>query len=209
MANQNFQNDYTEVDSAGDITLNSTECVVSTMQRNAVSYVYRDFGAGYFSDVNHYIHDNFIGCNDTGRGGVWNLVNTPRTQDQQTTDGLGIIIFNYRKSGDHKYALYFRDYSDMDTDTYENLIPFNVYLTINRTGTVGTVYIYSDPARLTLIDTLSIPAIDNTAFRYIMVATSEGDAVATLQATYTLNSLNLNPETIATYGRLRGVAIWG
>ena len=41
---------YTEVDSAGDLTVDSTSVVFDTMRRDAISYVYKDHGAGYFGN---------------------------------------------------------------------------------------------------------------------------------------------------------------
>ena len=148
---------FTEVDSAGDITVTSAQAAFDTMRRDAVSYVYDDLGAGYFTDFHLEFEvkiDSVSGF--TGHVLLAGISNTVGTFDDQLTANDGIMFTVYSDSGALRFDLDCRSTDDTDSyvdgGTSSNLL----YCTFERVGTAATIKIYSDCGRTTLVDTLSI-----------------------------------------------------
>ena len=76
---------YTEVDSAGDLTVDSTSVIFDTMRLDAVSYVYKDFGASYFSDFDIDFEAEITASDVGGETDIFCLSNTIGTR-QDTID---------------------------------------------------------------------------------------------------------------------------
>ena len=210
MAYEDFTT-FTETDSGNDITVTATKCAVDLMRRDAVSHVVKDYGAGYFGNFLHHI-DALITTGDVQlRVGVWAILNLAgRTIDQMDADNQGTMVTFYRWSTG-EFGLIFKDHTDNDQDALQigKTPPYQRYLIIERAGTVGTCKIYTDSSRSTLEDTLSIPAITSTTYRYLEVSFSEGDPGQTARGTGDIENLDLDPSAEAvTYGRLRGVVHW-
>ena len=70
---------FTEVDSAGDLTVDSTSVVVDTMRIDADSYVYKDFAIGYFGDFEIDFEVEITSIDISGQELVWSVSNSPRT----------------------------------------------------------------------------------------------------------------------------------
>lgn len=163
---------FTEVDSAGDLTVTSAACQFSSMQRDADSYVYWNYGAGFLT--NFRVNLEFQITNVSGNAGTAVLVAISDTigslQDTITaTDGIDILA--YANSGDMQIHMTDRSNSNTDFYTIGGTSTAVLYCTFERKGTTATFKIYSDSNRSTLVDTLTITC-ESTAKRYFYVLQS-------------------------------------
>jgi len=205
---------YTEVDSGGDITVTASKIDVSSMQKQATSYVYKDYGAGYFdTSLEHDVDITIASASAGAWGGYWAVNNTAETMVQMDTNNRGIAGFLYRFTGAPlNYGLYIRAFdnaNDSDNMQIGLAVPYERYLTIKRIGTTVTVDIYTDASRTTKEDTITCTSSANN-YSKIFGCVSNGTAGQTQAYTYDMENLNLSPSRgITTYGRLRGVVHWG
>jgi len=205
---------YTEVDSAGDLTVTANNVDIDTMREDAVSYVFKDQGANHFGDFEHLIQGTYTTSQVSGRFGIESLSNNlPLTQQKMIDMSEGLYATFFRSSaGGNPYQIFLKDYNTADVDTMDlgAAPPYTRYMTFKRTGTTATLKIYTDAARTVLEDTLTITCV-NDLYRYNGVAASRGTAGQTDHATGDIDNLDLQEITtgVTTYGRLRGVVHWG
>ena len=188
MATENLTT-YTEVDSGADITVSASAAQFDTMRRDAVSYVYKDFGAGYFSNFD--IDFEFEITSVSGNSGVTVLCAVSNTigtlQDFiDNTDGIDALAFS--NTGNLEILLTDRSNSNEDSyidgGTSSNLL----YCTMQRIGTTTTLRIYSDSGRTTLVDTLSITCETETKrYFYALISRDSASAATDTQTGYTQN----------------------
>ena len=186
MAYEDFTQ-YVEVDEDGDITVTATKCSVSTMRRDALSYVRADKGVDHFGDFEHLVTVYGSGANAEAACGFWMLSNGANTLQEGYVGNVGIAILLYKTT---TYQLTAYDFSNDNSDYYDISIDTAYYLTIERSGTALTVKIYSDAARTTLLDTLSITCA-TTQYRYIFGVASR-NSTSTPAAVLTGYSENLD-----------------
>lgn len=161
---------FTEVDSDGDITITADSCAYDTMRRDAVSYVYKDYGAGYFGDFS--IDFEFaISAQSLANNMIFGLSNTIGTLTDHDTANDGLTILGYHSGS--SIGVYLVDYPTANNDSYTTagsaIGP--IYATFVRSGTTATFYIYSDSNRSVLVDTLTVTC-SNTTYRYLYVLAS-------------------------------------
>lgn len=165
--------DYTtfvEVDPIDDVTiLSSTTIEFTQAYRHHQCYVYKDYGAGNFGNLEHLLEFNITDAQAGNKSSIllWAISNhimwirTGTNWDLELTAGRDA-------SGNLRLLIY--DIDTANADTYygpsENAW---YYLKIDRTGTTFTVYIYSDSARTVLVDTMTITC-SNTTARYLYAA---------------------------------------
>jgi hypothetical protein len=187
---------YTETDSDSDITITENKCDVSSMRRDADSYVYKDFGAAHFGDFTINFECLVSGTHLNGSAVMCMLSNTVGTIQDQIVANDGIVFHASGGAGSLTFSL--SDYNTDNTDSYvdggttSNLL----YCTFTRVGTTATVKIYSNATRTTLIDTISITS-QGTALRYLSVMASRdtsGDGTHVMN-TYTQNFEIISPST--------------
>lgn len=175
---------YTEVDEDGDITVTATKSDVSTMRRDALSYVKYDYGASYFGDFEHYV-DIHLGanCAQYSSIAIWSLTTTSTNNTIQdcldNDDGFGVYIYHTNVFG--TIGLYINDYTNDNSDNYSGLVVnTSYYLIVSRSGTTATCKIYSSSGRDAgdLVDTISITC-NSTAQRYLFVTMSREGSTAT------------------------------
>lgn len=169
MAYEDFTT-YTEVDPYGRWFQSASWVLASGVRVNEDSYVYKDYGAGYFDG--DYIHEcevKFQSSQQWGRFVLWEVTNNPGSLNDMTE---GQYLFFYRPSS---IEMTLRDKGlsnsssvfTMTADTY-------YYLRIERSGSTVTCKIYSDSARTNLLDTLSVTC-ETDSYRYLVAgASNEG-----------------------------------
>lgn len=177
-------NDYEEIadmtveDSGSDFTLSQLRTTFDTMQRQAISYVYKDFGVDYFGDFEVEFEFEITASQTNGFVVLANLSNTIGTYQDQADALDSIQVFVYNNAG--SMTVYLRDHSSGNTDTY---IPGGtttslLYCTLVRQGTACYLYIYSNSDRSTLVDTLSI-VVETEAKRYLGILGSRDEPAST------------------------------
>lgn len=157
--------DWTEVDSDGDITVAANLITVDSMRRDAVSYVYLDLGADYFGDFIHYLTVRVTDAQAYSAMACWGLSNGAHTIQDKVDADVGITVEWYFTAGaDLTWSV--KDYDGDTVDSYVDSYNATRHLTIQRSGTTLTCKIYSDAARTTLLDTLSVVCA-TTKYRYV------------------------------------------
>lgn len=180
---------FTETDSGGDITItNANTITIDSMARDANSYVYKDCGAGHFGDFTHLLHIYKGTFTDPAGSLLWWAVTNATTQTQAdlstAANGMGLTAY---ASSSQMVTL--QDYSDGTNDQYQGDANGDRYLTVSRASTTGQCLIYTDAARTTLVDTVSL-TVPTTTFRYLAVACSR-DAAGTGDASGVIYDLDL------------------
>ena len=166
MATEDFTS-YTEVDEDADITVTASKCDVSTMRRDALSYVRFDYGENYFTNFESHVT---VGAgaetDDNANVGVWALSNGSNTEEQMSTNGEGIKVYWYYEAASGGLQLYLTDFDSANEDLSVLAASTPYYLIIRRIGTLVTCEIYSDAVHETLVDTLTVTGTA-LAYRYI------------------------------------------
>ena len=169
---------YTETDGAGKVTVAATQITLAAGDRDEDYYVTKDFGAGFFGDFTHWVDVKVTALTDNSDSLMfpWGLAEVSDDfKDIDDASGDAIFLECKRKTPNtFKFAFGNLDGGTITGDTGSDVgitVGTTVYLSINRTGTTGTVEIYSTSALRTAgasgdIDTLSITVV-NTAFRYV------------------------------------------
>jgi hypothetical protein len=180
---------YTEVDPNSDITLTADKAEFDTMQQVANSYVYKDFGVDYFGDF-EVDFEAEITYSDASVPQVVLCAFSNTIGSKQTmvnaTDGL-VMSINYVSNGSTiTTAIKCLDENDWDIFVEGgSTVPLRYY-TFKRSGTVLTLDIYSDSARLILVDALSCDCeIGNK--RYFYALAGQGVGTTSPMSGYTQN----------------------
>lgn len=156
---------YTEVDPNTHMTVTSTAATVINSDRNEDMYLYDDKGINHFSGDYEHLLDLKVTANDDGSAyypyNLANLIDDGKGIIDASGDFIGII----QSFPTSSMKLFIRecDGGTIYEDSYENSTFIDVifYLKIKRdeaVGTYGTIYcyIYSNPGRTTLLDTVSV-----------------------------------------------------
>lgn len=178
---------WTETDDSGDLTVASSLITISTMRRDAVSRVHRDFGADYFANFEIQIETQVTAEEITGACGVFAISSAVGSLNDLIVSNSGVVIQWYYNSL-FDWRLYLTDYIvGGDPYAYKSWLttrPGKKYLTLIRSGTSWSLKIYSDSGRTTLEDTLSITGTA-LSLRYLECAIGRGATgeSATISAT--------------------------
>lgn len=195
---------YTEVDEGGDITVIANKITVTTMTRGMNSYVYKDFGAGYFTDFKHNIQINLTQLSNYGAGCYWGTSSgANHTYALKNTNNDGLLLYTYSSTGVAFFVL--REMETNNIDSYTGAKNTDYYLTFERSGSTLTCKWYSDSARTNLIDTLSI-VCPTTAQRYCQPFHSF-DAPHTATISCVVDDLEFLP--LVTGGSMQIMKYWG
>jgi hypothetical protein len=164
--------DYTTYTTSGTgLTITSTRITEAVYSNLPV--VYKDFGSNYFTTFNNHQFTYYNG-NIGAEGGIWarhfyyslSDVAGASNSDMDTAN-KGIALMWYSPSGTRSVRLknYNGDEEDATTDADIIGALKTVYVTVVKTETTITAYLYSDSGRTVLEDTLSVGCTDN--FRYL------------------------------------------
>ena len=182
--NQNLTT-YTEVDTSY-LTVTSQKVEFANMPRNVDSYLYKNFGGGFFSDFEIEFEFEITASQTSSLVMLTAVSNTIGNMATMDTANDGIHCFAFNEGGSMKIKL--QDESNKNQDIYTdggtttNLL----YCIFKRIGTTATLEIYSDSGRETLIDTLTITCETGTK-RYLYAIASYDSAVAADMTGYTQN----------------------
>ncbi|MDY6888281.1 MAG: hypothetical protein SVV88_11680 [Pseudomonadota bacterium] len=196
MVYENFTT-YTEVDPNSHLTVAANHLDFVSYE-NEDCYLYKDFGAGHFTDFEHLV-DVRMGSGDNAVAAfLYNLQNN-------IDDVAAIYANNYTSLGVYVYytahnlsfaEIYngsvYEQYTTLSADTW-------YYLTISKTGTSVSCKVYSDSARTSLLTTLSFTLQADHSFRYMFPANTwnSGDNI---YADNDIDNLDLQEAINRSYG---------
>lgn len=184
---------YDEVDEDNDITVTTNKIDVSSIRRDALSYVRLDKTADHFGDFEHLITTRYVtasGANATS--GIWMLSDAANTIQggADGDDGLQVLWY-YNGANDLRIYLFDREVDNYDYYVFPDSNAKTVYLTIKRDGTTLTCDIYNDSSRTDLQDHLEI-VCQTEQYRYVFGMMSwQIDALGSLTITYYTENLDL------------------
>ena len=171
----------TEADANGRYAVTATTIIVTSLKRNDLAhFVYKDQGAGVIGDITLGTEFDIINSGGGNASAIFVYIISDLIGDFIDHNSIaepGFTIFMNR-SGGGAYALFIQgtggvgpfDLTAMPTSSRR-------YLTVTRAAGVMTVKVYSDAARLTLLDTIAISHLTGS-YRYQYVVSSYGSATA-------------------------------
>jgi hypothetical protein len=205
---------YTEVDPNARITVTAARSSFVGLTRNEDAYVYYDKGVNHFNGDFEHLLDVYLDSADAyGIAVVWaltNLVDDWKGIIDAAGDALTFQL--YFDATNYNFILRETDAGVLSGDTYVGAIDTPYYLKIVRDESVGTygtlyAYIYSDAARTTLLDTLSVTL--NTSkkdFRYVYVTQTYNDA-RTETITGYVENLDLQEAVVYTVSKIEPLSL--
>jgi len=169
--------DFAEVDPQGDITRTAPRVAFDTMRRSAGAYVYRSYGAGYFTYEEHHIDVRVTSADLRGMGCVWMICNQTGTIGTVYTGGQGAILLRFWRTNAGDYELQLQEFHagpGASAEVWVCEAGVTYYLVITKSETTGICKIYSDSARTNLLATLTVTLSGTSAgfLRYLQAATS-------------------------------------
>ena len=197
--------DYTVVNPNGTMTPHATSIEFDDVARDESAYVYKDFGASYFSgDLEHLLEaSNDAYSGNVPRCYIWGLADSVDDFggiDAASGDFVGAAIDNL--SGTYRFRLDQCDAGTLTSDTGNITESTLYYLRAVRSNTADTayLYIYSDSDRTTLVDTLSVAlsAAGEAAFRYFYAASTYDTSTAARLLDGLVRNVNLQ-EDVSPY----------
>ena len=169
---------FTEVDANNYFTFNATRINSTNIPRNAANhYVYRDYGVNYFTNYSIRL-DARVTAKDSGSIGCVGILaafgNT--LGDLATVGSEQLLAFYISGATGEPVKLYVSDWQTgvekYTASTNALSVGTTYYLTLNRSGTTMTAYIYTDSARTTLLETVTRTGVATTPWRYFYAAQS-------------------------------------
>jgi len=203
-------NTFVEVDPAFRLTQTATRSTYTQLARgDALTYLYKDYGAGYFTSDETILFTYEITELNSVSGTSRTLNDVLLIQNvlsERTGPYIAIFIVEQGTS-DTLYTLRLRTDDGFGSDPYDDAVNMAVgttyYCTLvrNNLGETLTLYIYDDPGRTSSVDTLVVNnnGLRGLTFQYLM---TPSEALFTSDTTdYTsgyLENLDLGKITEAT-----------
>jgi len=172
---------WVEIDPNEHIDLVGKNHIDHRAYGNEFACLYKDKGVGYFKDFEHLVQfKSGVGTGRDDRCVVWALANVIEDMDSWNATPDPAI---YVRTWDFNYVRTLSLIEHYGGNSYENSKSYLTvgawyYLTIKKEGCTLICKIYSDPARTTLVATLSLTLHANHSFRYIYACntTNNGDS---------------------------------
>ena len=154
---------YTKVDPLGYISITPTRVTATNITDNASSYVYKDYGPGFFHDYTHLFTTGLSLLDDiTGNGSILYVNGTINGTYSDLSVPDGMVVTAYDDTGTTQIQFSNYDFSKQDIAAEPAMtIPGVYYLKVTRVDTTATLYIYADSNRTLLIDTLTYICTNN------------------------------------------------
>ena len=184
---------FTEVDPGSTVSVAANTITVTQMQsRSTDTYVYKDYGAGYFDDFVHSVDTSANYSDSSDFCLVWGLSDTVNDQEQWN-DGLVVYWFDYGTG----FRLVIGEMVNtvLTNESYSGIIAdaTTVYPKITRTGTSYKLDIYSDAGRTSLIETVGPITVDTQTYQYLYALSSKNSAGSGYLVDATISNLDLTP----------------
>ena len=204
MAFQDFTT-YTEVDPNSAIAV-AANTITSTVDSDETAYVYKDFGVDHFAgDFEHLVG---VKCNSELLNNTfsqfWMLANDVEDSFASFSNGHSHIAVGVRDDIE-EIRLQECDSGSVYLDTFRLTVGTQYYLTIKRDETAGTygtmyVYIFTDAARTTLADTLTVALhTSKKDFRYLFSVNTWDNSIGGRATDITITNLDLQEATASLF----------
>jgi len=181
---------YTEEDDNTKLTVSATKALAADVDQDEDVWLYRDMGAGFFDglDIDFEIYVAATSLDD-GRGGMA-ITNT--VGDMTEFASTDITVYASEGAGPAYYIKLMRGNS-VATDSYTCSAGTIYYCTLERVAGQDDVYlkIYSDAARTTLVDTLTVAGFSTTTYRYVFGFVNNNSAAGNKDFDGYVQNLNL------------------
>jgi hypothetical protein len=172
---------YTEVDPDSEVTVATNTITVAGLGKNTDTYVYKNFGAGHFTDFSH-LHQLKVTAWD-----VKGLA-TPYALADTVNDYLGLIANNFigilvgeNLSANGAFRL---EQSTSGSSTFDTALDLTLnvdyYFDTARSGTALTSDIYTDADRTVVFDNLSITTGAGALQYYYPIASANNATTPTI-----------------------------
>jgi len=158
---------FTEIDTGGYLTVTADRVHFAALPNTANSRLLRDWGSAIFDDYEYDFTAQIDAAAASCYLGLWGLTDKDATWQYWTA---GQLVYLAGAGG--SYSLYLRDIGSANTDSVAGLsLGTPYYCTARRTATLCELAIYTDEARRTLLDLLSVAcATDPLSHEYACVA---------------------------------------
>ena len=167
---------FNVIDSDSDITVTANRLDFDSMRRDATAYVFNDYGVGFFTDFEIEFEFAITNGGYTSQAIFAAIGNTPGTLSNIDGTRDAVTVFSYEFGGGAR--IYLADYDNYVFDYYQHALSGigPIYCTLTRSGTTATLAMYTDAAKTTLLDTLSVTCTA-VPYRYLTVCASLGSGV--------------------------------
>ena len=159
------------------------------MRRDAVTYVYYDYGAGYFGDFEIELEVKIDGGTGYGSVLLFGVSNTLGTfNDMLPADGL--LFWAYNNNNSLQFQMSDRENLPGLTCVVYGVSSNLLYVTFKRAGTTFTVDIFSDSTRETLVTNghMSLTCTAGTKrYLYVLASRDSNTTVSDTQSGYVQN----------------------
>jgi len=157
---------FTEVDPNSRYAIAANVITVTGLTRNEAAYIYKDFGTGHFTDFTHDVGP----FQYTSTGGTYGVV-AFWAVSQALDDVNGWNEANEKAiyvSGIQGTGIYAREFEGDSADSWGGAAQSTDYwFVIVKSGTGISVNAYSDPAKTSLEDTLTMTLGTDRAYPYL------------------------------------------
>jgi len=201
---------YTETDPYGHISKTASRVTVTDMGTYGDSRVSKDEGADFFGatfkhDFTFSYIDYYSDIGDAVKGTSWAVSNTLDDTygwDSANNQALHAMIWGNALPGP---ALFVRNEESGASDYFNYGNYHTLYYTAERTSeTAFELRIYSDAARTTLLDTLTLAITTGRRYRYVFAANSYNSGDEDNKISFYTENLDLNlgaaPQTLTVTG---------
>jgi len=157
---------YTEVDVPGKLTVTASKALAADADGDESIYLYKDMAAAYFNllDIDFEIY--MASTSETNARGGMAVSNTVSTTQGFAATDISVL---FQKNAATTQLFLFRGNGVANDSTLLASANTIYYCTLKRAAgnTIVRLKIYSDSARSTLVDTLSVSGFSTTTYRYI------------------------------------------
>jgi len=182
---------FTEVDSASDITISANTISVDTMQANANSSVYRDFGADAIGDFEHRFSIVVSAIESNTYVAAWHLSNIAAATQQDIIAAAKGLYFQIRRASTlYYFALLKSTPGGRIADYFSFVVGTTYYVRIIKDALTVRALFYSDPGFSVLLGSVDIDS-DPSSFRYLGAVGSQ-DTSGTQKVSFSISDLNSN-----------------
>lgn len=168
---------YTEVDEDSDITISENQIDVSSIRRDANSYVIKDYGEDFFTGDFEYMFDFYVDWGFTDcEGGFFTLANDVGAYDTISGNDF-ITVFMYKTSANYIFVRERYSGSTNQANTgYSFADDTWWYCNVSRTSNVFRVDVYYDSDRTSLRSycQITLNNVDDYRYVYVMHGSSSG-----------------------------------
>ena len=201
---------YTETDGPGKVTVTANTITLTNGDRDEDYYVTKDFGASYFGNFTHWVDVNVTALTNDGNSSLWAWAISNADDDIDDIDIAGgdaiSVIASHFTSTKYRVQLYSLDSgTPVIVDSSASIaVGTKTYWAISRTGTTGTVEIYSTDSLRRAggagdIDTISGTVV-GTAFRYVYGIASRNNGLTGKDISGTVSNLVFDFELVTNGG---------